>query len=136
MKKIILLILILISTGCYEESGKLVTTCVKKENINSLYRETTYAINFKSDTINEIDVIYYYSDSNLNTISSIKSSINSTDQFIEGLRRNIDINTDTEFKISYKMNLDDSEEILDKFGVQEKRSNLVKDLKEKGFECS
>ena len=58
MKKIILLILILISTGCYEESGKLVTTCTKKENINSLYREITYTIDFKADVINEIGVSY------------------------------------------------------------------------------
>ena len=71
MKKIILLILILLSTGCFEDSGKLVTTCVKKEDINTLYLESTYVINFKADIINNVDVTYYYSDRNSNTLSSI-----------------------------------------------------------------
>ena len=136
MKKIILLCLILLLSGCYEESGKLVTTYTKKENINSLYKEITYNIDFKSDIVNEVEVIYYYNDTDLNTISSVKSSINTTDRFINDLRKNIILNNDNEFKVSYNINLSDSKEILDKFLVEERRSNIVKNLKEKGFECN
>ena len=136
MKKIVLLILILISTGCYEESGKLVTTCTNKENINSLYKEIKYTIDFKADIVNNVVITYYYNDSDLNTLSSIKTSTNTSDKFIYGLRRNVEIDNDKEFKISYIVDLKDSQEILNKFYVQEKRSNLIKNLKEKGFECS
>lgn len=135
MKKIILLILILLSTGCFEDSGKLVTTCVKKEDINTLYLESTYVIDFKADIINNVDVTYYYSDRNSNTLSSIKSSINSTDQFISGLRKSIILDNESEFKVSYNITSEDSEEVKTKFFVEERRSSLVKTLEEKGFVC-
>ena len=135
MKKIILLVLILLSTGCFEDSGKLITTCVKKEDINTLYLETTYVIDFKADIINNVDVTYYYTDRNSNTLSSIKSSINSIDQFIPGLRKNVILDNESEFKISYNINLEDSKEVKTKFFVEERRSSLVKTLEEKGFVC-
>ena len=135
MKKIILLILILLSTGCFEDSGKLVTTCVKKEDINTLYLESTYVIDFKADIINNVDVTYYYSDRNSNTLSSIKSSINSTDQFISGLRKSIILDNESEFKVSYNITSEDSKEVKTKFFVEERRSSLVKTLEEKGFVC-
>ena len=135
MKKIILLVLILLSTGCFEDSGKLITTCVKKEDINTLYLETTYVIYFKADIINNVDVTYYYTDRNSNTLSSIKSSINSIDQFIPGLRKNVILDNESEFKISYNINLEDSKEVKTKFFVEERRSSLVKTLEEKGFVC-
>lgn len=135
MKKIILLILILLSTGCFEDSGKLVTTCVKKEDINTLYLESTYVIDFKADIINNVDVTYYYSDRNSNTLSSIKSSINSTDQFISGLRKSIILDNESEFKVSYNITSEDSKEVKTKFFVEERRSSLVKSLEEKGFVC-
>lgn len=136
MKKIVLLVLILLSTGCFEKSGELVTTCTKKENINTLYLEITYIINFKTDIINDVEVVYYYSDIDTNTLSSVKTSIISTDRFIKNLRRNIIIDNENEFKISYNINLENDKSILDKFYVEEKRSNIVKTLQEKGFECS
>lgn len=135
MKKIILLILILLSTGCFEDSGKLVTTCVKKEDINTLYLESIYVIDFKADIINNVDVTYYYSDRNSNTLSSIKSSINSTDQFISGLRKSIILDNESEFKVSYNITSEDSKEVKTKFFVEERRSSLVKTLEEKGFVC-
>lgn len=135
MKKIILLILILLSTGCFEDSGKLTTTCTKKENINTLYRETTYIVKFKADMISNVEVIYYHKDDNIDTLSSIKTSIDSTDQFINGLKKETLINNDNEFKVSYKINTNDSKEIKEKFKIQEKRSELIKALKENGFEC-
>ncbi|MBO5095382.1 MAG: hypothetical protein J6B98_00705 [Bacilli bacterium] len=135
MKKITLLILILLSTGCFEDSGKLVTTCVKKEDINTLYLESTYVIDFKADIINNVDVTYYYSDRNSNTLSSIKSSINSTDQFISGLRKSIILDNESEFKVSYNITSEDSKEVKIKFFVEERRSSLVKTLEEKGFVC-
>jgi hypothetical protein len=136
MKKFILLVLILLVSGCFDESGKLSTTCIKKENINSLYIETTYIIDFKENIVSNVDITYYYSDSSSSTISSIKSSINSNDMFITGLRKNIEIDNDLEYKITYNVTTNDSEEILDKFQVEEKRSDLIKNLKEKGFECN
>jgi len=136
MKKIVLLIMILLLTGCFEDSGKLVTTCTKNEKINTLNIETVYIIDFKSDKINNVEVSKYYNDSNTNTISSIKSSINSTDRFIEGLNRSIKINTNNEFKIIYNIKPETSKEIKDKYLVSESRTDLVKKLKEQGYECN
>lgn len=135
MKKIVLLILILLSTGCFEDSGKLITTCIKTEDINTLYLETTYVIDFKTDIINNVDVTYYYTDRDSNTLSSIKSSVNSVDQFIEGLRKNIILDDDSSYKVTYNINLNDSEKIKNRFYISERRSNLVKTLEEKGFIC-
>lgn len=135
MKKIILLFIILLSTGCFEESGKLVTECTKNEQLNSLNIETSYSINFKTDIVEDVNVTYYYKDSNINTLTSIKTSINTTDRFITGLRKNVLIDNDTEFKVSYMIYLDDEKEILDRFYVEEKRSNMIKKLESQGFIC-
>lgn len=136
MKKIILLTLILLMTGCYENSGKLTTTCVKKDNINTMNEEITYLIDFKENIINEVKVIHYYNDSQIGTISSIKSSINSTDKFINGLKRSIEIDENNEFKVVYTIDSFDNEKIIDKFDIKKTRSDLVKDLEEKGFICN
>ena len=136
MKKIILLVLIFLVSGCYENSGKLVTTCVKNEDINTLYVETTYIIDFKENIINNVEVINYYSDRDKNTISSVKLSLNTQEQFIKNLNRTILIDNENEFKVVYNIKKDDDEVILNKFFISEKRSDLVKTLKEKGFECN
>ena len=135
MKKLILLFVILLSTGCFEESGQLVTVCTKNEQLNSLNIETSYSINFKTDIVEDVNVTYYYKDSNIDTLNSIKTSINTTDRFISGLRKNVLIDNDTEFKVSYMVYLDDEKEILNKFFVEEKRSNMIKNLESQGFTC-
>lgn len=135
MKKLILLFVILLSTGCFEESGQLVTVCTKNEQLNSLNIETNYSINFKTDIVEDVNVTYYYKDSNIDTLNSIKTSINTTDRFISGLRKNVLIDNDTEFKVSYMVYLDDEKEILNKFYVEEKRSNMIKNLESQGFTC-
>lgn len=135
MKKLILLFIILLSTGCFENSGQLVTTCTKNEQLNSLNIETSYTINFKTDIVENVDVTYYYKDSNISTLSSIKNSINTTDRFINGLRKNVSIDNDTEFKLSYMIYSNDEKEILDRFFVEEKRSEMVKNLESQGYMC-
>ena len=135
MKKLILLFVILLSTGCFEESGQLVTVCTKNEQLNSLNIETSYSINFKTDIVEDVNVTYYYKDYNIDTLNSIKTSINTTDRFISGLRKNVLIDNDTEFKVSYMVYLDDEKEILNKFYVEEKRSNMIKNLESQGFTC-
>ena len=80
MKKLILCIMILLLTGCFENSGYLTNECTKKEISNTLISNTTYKFGFKNNVIDEMDITYDYQDEVINTISSLKSegaSINS-----------------------------------------------------------
>lgn len=137
MKKQILLILsILLLSGCFEDSGVLTTTCTKEENANTLSSKTVYEIISKKDDIERIEVTYTYKDNTKNTISSIKTSINSSDNYIKGLNKKILLDANDEFRVSYIISKDSNDEVKNKFDFKNKRSDLVKILKEKGFSCN
>lgn len=134
MKKLILVLLGLTLTGCFNESGYITKSCIKEEIANSLSSKTVYEFKFKNDVIEDISVLYSYSDNSKLTIDSIKSSIESQNKFLD-LNYEILTNTDNNYEIKYVIDINSNKEILDKFMIESSRTKLVKNLKEQGFIC-
>lgn len=134
MKKILLVLLIILLTGCFEDSGYITKSCSKQEKANTLTTTTTYTFKFKNDIIEDINVLYNYEDVDSITIKSIKSSIESQNKFLD---LNYDLLTDNnnKYEIKYNIDLNSSNEILDKFMIKSSRTELVNKLKEQGYEC-
>lgn len=134
MKKILLVLLIISLTGCFEDSGYITKSCSKQEKANTLTTTTTYTFKFKNDIIEDINVLYNYEDVDSIAIKSIKSSIESQNKFLD---LNYDLLTDNnnKYEIKYNIDLNSSNEILDKFMIKSSRTELVNKLKEQGYEC-
>lgn len=134
MKKFIILLSCLILTGCFENSGYLVKSCEKQEQANTLTTTTTYTFGFKNDIIEDIKISYDNVDSDVNTISSIKLSLETQNNY-SNLKYNVITDTENQYKIEYDIPLDSEEEILDKFYIKKSRTDLVNKLKELGYTC-
>jgi len=134
MKKILLVLLVLTLTGCFGESGYITKICTKEGEANSLISKTVYNFKFKNDNIYDINILYSYSDENEITINSIKSSIESQNKFLD-LNYDVLIDNDNKYEIKYNIDMNSSDEILDKFMIKSSRTELVKILKEQGFVC-
>lgn len=135
MKKIIILFSCFILTGCFENSGYIVKSCIKEETANTLTTKTTYTFGFKNDIIDDIKIIYDYIDSNYNTISSIKLSIETQNKFYKGINYNVLLDEENQYKIEYTNLLNLNSELKDKFKIKETRSDLVKFLENEGYIC-
>lgn len=134
MKKILIIISILLLSGCFENSGYITKTCTKKEIANTLETNTTYTFKFKNDIIEEISVLREYNDTDKVTINSIKTSVETQNKYLD-LNYEVLSNTDNQYKINYNIDINSSDEILDKFMIKKKRSELVNNLKDNGFTC-
>jgi len=134
MKKILIIISILLLSGCFENSGYITKTCTKKDIANTLETNTTYTFKFKNDIIEEISILYDYNDTSSITINSIKTSIETQNKYLD-LNYEVLSNTDNQYKINYNIDINSSDEILDKFMIKKKRSELVNNLKDNGFTC-
>lgn len=134
MKKILIVLSILILTGCFENSGYVTRSCKKFESAGSLKTESIYTFTFKNDVISDINVLYKYEDTNTLTIDSIKTSIGGQNKFLD---LNYEILTDesSKYEIKYNIDLESDKQILDKFMIKSKRSDLVNKLKTEGYEC-
>lgn len=134
MKKIILILSILLLSGCFENSGYITKSCTKKDTANSLSTTTVYTFKFKNDIIDDISILYDYSDESSITITSIKTSLETQNKYL-----NVDYKVLTDiknqYKIEYNIDVNSEKEILDKFMVKKSRTELVKNLKEQGFSC-
>lgn len=133
MKRLIVFGVILLGlTGC--NSGHLTNTCIKEERAGSLKTTTTYTIGFKNDVIDAIDITYDYQDSNDNTIQALQLS---TETLNQNLKPTVEVLVDenNHYQVVYHITNDSKEEVKEYFQVQEKRSKLVKDLKEQNFTC-
>jgi len=134
MKKILLVLLIISLTGCFEDSGYITKSCSKQEKANTLTTTTTYTFKFKNDIIEDINVLYNYEDVDSITIKSIKSSIESQNKFLD-LDYDLLTDNNNKYEIKYNIDLNSSNEILDKFMIKSSRTELVNKLKEQGYEC-
>lgn len=134
MKKIILVLLVLSLTGCFENSGYLTKSCTKVDTANTLTTTTTYTFSFKNDIIDDINILYTYTDESDITITSIKTSVETQNKYLD-LNYEILNDTSNKYEIRYNIAMDSSEEILDKFMIKKSRTELVRNLKEQGYEC-
>lgn len=134
MKKIILSLLVLTLTGCFENSGYLTKSCTKIDKANTLTTTTTYTFSFKNDIIDDINVLYNYTDESDITITSIKTSVESQNKYLD-LNYEVLNDTANKYEIKYNIDLNSNEEILDKFMIKKSRTELVKNLKQQGYEC-
>lgn len=133
MKKL-LLIGILLLTGCLGEVGKgyIIKTCTKEEKINGLNKNTTITIKSKSGTPETIEIKETY-DKNLDITSitnSKKSEQNSYKQE-KGITLNINNN-----EYLYIINVQEiSEEIKEKFNIKTEQHKQTKYLEDDGYTC-
>ena len=134
MKKLIIIFSCFILTGCFENSGYLVKNCYKKEVANTLTTITTYTFGFKNDIIEDIKISYDNTDTDKNTISSIKLSLETQNNY-SFVKYNVLVDDENQYKVEYDVPMDSNEEILDKFNIKKSRTDLVKSLKEQGYTC-
>lgn len=134
MKKILIIVSILLLSGCFENSGYITKTCTKKDIANTLETTTTYTFKFKNDIIEEISVLREYNDTDKVTMNSIKMSEETQNKYLD-LNYEVLSNTDNQYKINYNIDINSNDEILDKFMIKKKRSELVNNLKDNGFTC-
>ena len=131
MKKILLIVCILLLSGCYENSGYITKSCFKEETSNGLFDKKVYTFTFKEDVINKLTILYDYSDNDKNIISSIKSSLDTQNRYV-----NVDykvlVDSDNQYKIQYDIDMNNNE-YWDKFKVVSSRTELVKNLRALGY---
>jgi len=135
MKKIILVALIFILTGCFEDSGYITKSCIKKEKANNLNTTVVYTFKFKNDIIEKLVVNYDYIDTDINTINSIKLSNETQNKYLQELNHKVLIDEANHYQIEYYLDNNNSDEIKQKFNFKEKRSELVELLESEYFVC-
>lgn len=134
LKKIVILLLCFILTGCFENSGYLVKTCTNVEKSDTFTGITTYTFGFKNDVIDDLKITYDYQDTNSDTIAALKLSLTTQNNFLK-LAEEVLVDTPNQYKITYQLPLNPTDEIKDKFVIRTSRTDLVNNLKEKGFTC-
>ena len=134
MKKLIIIFSCFLLTGCFENSGYLVKSCEKQEKANTLTTTIIYTFGFKNDIIQDIKISYDNTDTDKNTISSIKLSLETQNNY-STTKYNVLVDDENQYKVEYDIPMDSSEEILDKFNIKKSRTDLVKSLKEQGYTC-
>ena len=134
MKKLIIIFSCFILTGCFENSGYLVKSCEKQEKANTLTTTITYTFGFKNDIIQDIKISYDSTDTDKNTISSIKLSLETQNNY-STIKYNVLVDDENQYKVEYDVPMDSSEEVLDKFNIKQSRTDLVRSLKEQGYTC-
>lgn len=144
MKKIIILILPLLLTGCFGKAGKgyLTDTCTKTEESNGFKSSESYVIDFKGDDITNVKIINNYevtNDIGVNSLKAIKQTLISYNKSIknmEGVTINIiednDKNIVIEYNIDYSLV---SEENLEFFKLVKDYNTQINKLKELKMEC-
>lgn len=133
MKKICLLIMLMLLTGCSNIlKGDLVTTCTIIENSSSLQETKVYTINFKQGEITNITLNdkFLIEDDNIDILSAIESYKRAY-QNEQGV-----IVTNTSNEIIYEFDLKEvSKQIKQDFNLASNYNEQISKLKEKGAIC-
>ena len=128
MKKLIILCCFLL-TGCFENSGYLIKSCSKIETVGDFKSITTYTFGFKNDLIENLEVTFDYQGSK-ELITALKTSLETN---YRQLSSEVLIDLENQYQITYILPLDS--DLNDKFVIKSSRTDLVKELEEKGFSC-
>lgn len=134
MKKLIILFIPFLLTGCFglKGQGYLTNTCTKIEKTVNIEENDTYILDFKSGIVNKVTLTKSYSSTD--DISYIKDSLNSYKAAYENDRGvNITIN---DYTITYEFDMSlVKDEIKKTFDLKDNYNDQIKVLKEKGVVC-
>ncbi len=134
MKKIILLITVLLLTGCFGEAGKgyITKKCTKQESINGNIVNTSIEIKSKQGNIENIEITELY-DKNIDLESITKSKKSEQNLYKQMNGISLDI-LGNEFK--YIINVQEIPEIItEKFNIKNEQHKQIKYYEELGYEC-
>lgn len=139
MKKILILVLPFLLTGCFGDAGKgyLTNTCTKTNDSNIIKDTTIYEILFKEDIIENITITYKYEGDN-DAINNLKESYEYQNKNLERYGNfTFESNEDNGYQAIYKLEKKDfNDEMSNHFNLKEKRSKQVELLKELGYTCN
>lgn len=130
MKKILLVVMVLLLTSCFEDSGYITKTCYLKDESSLLNRTITYEFKFKENIISSLDVIYNYTGDDI-SISSIKTS-HITEVNNLGIDYEVINETDNSYEIKYNLSLFTS---YNNIITSDKKSELVELLEKENYIC-
>ena len=131
MKKIGIILMTFILTGCLGEAGKgyITKECKKTENINGMKKETEIKIRSKQGTVEEIIMTETY-DKNMD-LESIYNSKKSEQNSYQNIK--IEFNNNA-FK--YILNIEKlSEEEKEKYNIKEEQHKQIKQYEQDGYTC-
>ena len=134
LKKIVILLLCLMLTGCFENSGYLVKSCTKEEKADTLNNITTYTFGFRNDIIEELKITFDYQDTKNNTIPNIKKSLEMENNYYQ-LVTNVIVDNENQYKVEYQLPLDADDELKEKYIIRTSRTDLVNSLENNGYIC-
>ena len=134
MKKILILIIPILLTGCLGEAGKgyITKTCEKKEIINGNNIETTIKIKAKQGNIETITTIETY-DKNIDLESITDSKKSEQNLFKQTTGATLDINENV---FTYEINKNEASElIIKKYNILDKQHEQIKYYENNGYTC-
>lgn len=144
MKKILILIIPLLLTGCFGGAGQgyLTNTCTKQEISDGFKSTETYVVDFKKDDINHVKITNSYesfNDSGKLSLKAIKETVKNYNQKVKNMSGVIiTIVEDTNNKAIITYDIDYSlisEENLKFFELVDDYNTQINKLKEKNMEC-
>ncbi len=133
MKKYLILLIVLLLTGCEAAKGNLTSTCYKEE-VGEVSLKETYTLHYNSGSINTIEVLKEYSG------ADVSSSINTYKALYESYDGiSVDATTST---IKYTFDLSKIDKSLVEtlnlygtFSLYDNYNEEVKSLKKLGYTC-
>lgn len=134
MKRILLISIVLLLTGCFGEVGKgyITKICTKEENINGNIVSTNISIKSKTGNVEEITIVEKY-DKNLD-LTSITNSKKSEQNFYSTLTGiTLEMNDNI---FTYIINTNEiPDTIKERFNVKEEQHKQIKYYEEEGYTC-
>lgn len=134
MKKILILIIPILLTGCLGEAGKgyITKTCEKKEIINGNNIETIIKIKAKQGNIETITTIETY-DKNIDLESITDSKKSEQNLFKQTTGATLYINENV---FTYEINKNEASElIIKKYNILDKQHEQIKYYENNGYTC-
>lgn len=134
MKKILIIPMLILLTGCFGEAGKgyINKTCEKTENINGRSLNTNITIKSKSGSIETITITETYDKKiDLTSITTAKKSEQNLYKTLNGITLEINDNIFT-YTID-KQNADQI--IIEKFNIKDEQHKQIKYYEENGYTC-
>ena len=133
MKKILILLIPLLLTGCFGKigSGYLTSTCTLKQTSKSLEEIITYKVDFKENVISTITLTKEYNnDSILSALKSEEKSYTS----ISGMKVML-LETNNTITYTFDMKKINDKNIIDKFKLKNNYNDFASELKKLGYVC-